>query len=155
MMYRIKIQEGKEHPKDANGKWAFPSKFEGGNPNRGRKYTKTSRFMCEMTVPLHCMGEIVSMDSLFCVKVGILHLHENGVYGQSLIKRQNYWPKGFPGAQINSYMGGKPLGFVKTLRQDMGGVLLNINCTIDERFVTKLMSTHRLLNEVPNHSAYR
>ena len=29
VMYRIKIQEGKDCPKDANGKWAFPSKFEG------------------------------------------------------------------------------------------------------------------------------
>ena len=28
-MYRIKIQEGKDLPKDANGKWAFPSNFEG------------------------------------------------------------------------------------------------------------------------------
>ena len=78
--------------------------------------------MCEMTVPLHGMGKIVSMDSGFCVTVGILHLHEHGVYGQSLIKKGKYWSKGCPWAQIESYMEGKPLGFVKTLRQDMGGV---------------------------------
>ena len=30
VMYRIKIQEGKDCPKYANGKWAFSSKFEGG-----------------------------------------------------------------------------------------------------------------------------
>ena len=29
VMYRIKTQEGKDRPKDANGNWAFPSKFEG------------------------------------------------------------------------------------------------------------------------------
>ena len=155
MMYRIKIQEGKDRPKYANGKWAFPSKFEGENPNTGRKYTKTSSLMCEMTVPLHGTGKIVSMDSGFCVTVGILHLHEHGVYGQSLIKKRKYWPKGCPGAQIDSYMEGKPLGFVKTLRQDMGGVPFNIHCTRDDRFVTKLMSTHGLLNEVPDNSTYR
>ena len=27
VMYRIKIQEGKNRPKDANGKWELPSKF--------------------------------------------------------------------------------------------------------------------------------
>ena len=37
VMYSTKIQEGKDCPKDANGKWAFPSKFEGENPNTERK----------------------------------------------------------------------------------------------------------------------
>ena len=94
VMYWIKIQEGKDLPKYANGKWAFSSNFEGENTNTGRKYTKTSRLMCERTVPLHIMGKIVSMDSGFCVTVGILHLHEHGVYGKSLINKRKYWPKG-------------------------------------------------------------
>ena len=77
--------------------------------------------MCEMTVPLHDMGKKISMDGGFCVTVEILHLQEHGVYGKSIIKKQKYWPKGCPGAQIDSYMEGKPLVFVKTLRHDMGG----------------------------------
>ena len=51
-------------------------------------------------------------------------------------------------------MEGKPLGFVKTLRQDMGGVPFNIHYTRDDRFSTELMSTHRLLNELPDHYTY-
>ena len=82
----------------------------------GRKYTKTSILMYDMTVPLHGTGGIMSVYSEFCVTVGILHLHEHGVYGQSLIKKRKSWPKGCPGAQIDSYMEGKPLGFVETLR---------------------------------------
>ena len=35
--YRIKIKEEKDRPKYANGKWAFPSKFEGEILNMGRK----------------------------------------------------------------------------------------------------------------------
>ena len=58
MMYRIKIQDGKDRPKYANGKWAFPSKFEGENLNTGRKYTNTSSLMCDMTVPLHGTGKL-------------------------------------------------------------------------------------------------
>ena len=56
VMYQIKIQEGKDLPKDSNVKWGFPSKFEEENPNTGRNYTKTSIFMGEITVPLHGMG---------------------------------------------------------------------------------------------------
>ena len=55
-MLRIKIHEGRNCPEDENGKWAFPSNFEGENPNMGRKYTKTYSLMCEMTVPLHGTG---------------------------------------------------------------------------------------------------
>ena len=103
VMYLIKIKEGKDRLKDANGKWAFPSEFEGENTNTGRKCNKNSIFMCDMTVPLYGAGKIVSTESGFCVTLGIIHLHEHGVYGQSLIKKRKYWPKGCPGAQIDSY----------------------------------------------------
>ena len=72
--------------------------FEGENPNMGRKYTKTYSLICEMTVPFHGTGKIVSMKSGFCVTVGILHLHKHGVYWQLLVKKRKYWPKGCPGA---------------------------------------------------------
>ena len=58
VMYRIKIQKWKDRPKDANGKWDFTSKYEGENPNMGRKYTKNSSFMCEMEVPIHGTGKL-------------------------------------------------------------------------------------------------
>ena len=155
VMWRIKLQEGKDRPKDATGSWAFPSKFEGKNPATDRKYTKTSSLMCEMTEPIHGTGKVVSMDSGFCVTAGILHMHDHGVYGQSLIKKRKYWPKGVPGDQIDKYFEGKPLGFVKTLRQDMEGIPFNVHCTRDDRYVTKLMSTHGLNTEVPTHTTWR
>ena len=51
----------------------------------------------------------------------------------------------------NEDMKGKPLGFVKTLRQEMDGVPFNVQCTKDDRFVTKLMSTHGLIGKVADH----
>ena len=98
----------------------YPQSLREKNPNTGRKYTKTSRLMCETTVPLHGTGKIDSMDSVFCVIVVILHLHEHGVCGQLIIKKQTYWPKGWPRAKIESYMEGNPLGLVRNLSQDMG-----------------------------------
>ena len=53
----------------------------------GRKYTNTSGLMCDITVPIHGTGEIVSMESRFFVIVVILHLHEHGVYRKLLIKK--------------------------------------------------------------------
>jgi len=84
------LQEGKDCPKNATEKWAFPSEFEGKDINTGRKYTKTYTLMYKMTVPIHGTGKVVSMDRGFCVTGGILHLHDLGVYGQALIKKRKY-----------------------------------------------------------------
>ena len=37
----------------------------------------------------------------------------------------------------------------------MVGVPFNIHCTRDDKFVTKMVSNHGLLNKVPDHSTYR
>ena len=95
-MWRVKIQEGKDHPKKPDGSWAFPSKFPG--------YSKTATLMIEMTKPVYHTGKVVSMDSGFCVSVGIIAMHNFGVYGQSLIKKRRYWPKNVPGDAFDLYL---------------------------------------------------
>ena len=57
---------------------------------------KTATLMLEMTKPVHHTGKVISMDSGFCVSVGIIAMHNFGVYGQSLIKKRRYWPKKVP-----------------------------------------------------------
>jgi hypothetical protein len=59
---------------------AFPSKYE--------SYSKTAKLMPEMTKNIHGTGKIESMDCGFCVTVGILALHDHGVYGQSLVNKR-------------------------------------------------------------------
>jgi hypothetical protein len=89
IMWRVKLQEGKDRPKLANGKPAFPSEFE--------QHSKTAKLMLEMTKPIHGTGKVVSMDSGFCVTAGILAMHDVGIYGQALIKKRGrYWPKHVP-----------------------------------------------------------
>ena len=58
--------------------------------------------MLEMTKPIHHTGKIVSMDSGFCVSVGIIAMHDYDVYGQSLIKKRRYWTNNVPGDAIDS-----------------------------------------------------
>ena len=59
IMWRVKLQEGKDHPKKPDGSWAFPSEFP--------SYSKTATFMLDMTKPVQHTGKIVSMDSGFYV----------------------------------------------------------------------------------------
>ncbi len=97
IMWRVKLQEGKDRPKDANGHPRFPSQYE--------NHSKTAALMLEMTKPIHNTGKVVTMDSGFCVTVGILALHDAGVFGQALIKKRGrFWPKHVPGNQIDEFM---------------------------------------------------
>ena len=149
IMWKVKLQEGKDRPKKPDGTWAFPSEFE----EKGLSVTAT--LMCELTSPIHHTGKVVTFDSGFCVKVGIEALHAQGVYGQALIKKKRYWPRGVPGDHIDEHFRNKAIGYAETLRQVFNGKQFLIHCTKEEKYVTKLMSTHGLLNEVSNHATYR
>ena len=59
-----------------------------------------------------------------------------------------------PGRQIDEYFNDKPIGFSKTLKQEIDGKQFLIHCTKEDKYVTKLMSTHGLMNEVPTHKTY-
>ena len=78
-MWRVKLQEEKYRPKNPDGSWSFPSEFPG--------YSKTATVMLEMTKTIHHTYKVVSMDSGFCVSVGIIAMHNFGVYGQYLINK--------------------------------------------------------------------
>ena len=149
IMWRVKLQEGKDRPKDTQRNWAFPSEFES-------RYFKTASLMLEMTVPIHNTGKVVTMDSGFCVTAGILAMHDHGVYGQSLIKKHGrYWPKHVPGDHIDDHFKGKELGYTETYKQEVGGKQFLVHCTKNVRYVTKIMSTHGLINKVADHRTYR
>ena len=95
------------------------------------------------------------MDIGFCILVGIIAMHKFGVYGQSLIKKLSYWPKNVPGDAIDSYFANKELGSTKTFRQVFYGKPFLVHCHKENRYVTKMMSTHGLINEIPTHKTYR
>ncbi len=139
IMWWEKLQEGKDHLKDANNKPCFPT-----------EHTKTSALMLYMTKPIHNTGKVVTMDSGFCVAAGILALHDVGVYGQSLIKKRGrFWPKHVPGQFIDDRMKDK-----ETYKQTIGGKDFLVHCQKDDRYVTKIMSPHGILKQVDDHVTY-
>ncbi len=51
IMWRVKLVEGKDKPRRANGHFVFPTEFPG--------YGKTTTTMLEMTKPIHGKGRVV------------------------------------------------------------------------------------------------
>ena len=150
IMWRVKIVKGKDRPKKLDGKFAFESEWE-------RRYPKapTVNTLLAMTEPIHRTGKVVTGDSGFCVTKGVLALHDAGVFGQFLIKKRKYWPAGVPGDYIDAHMNAKPLGHTESFVQEMEGKRFFIHCTKDADYVTKIMSTHGVLDEIQDHVTYR
>ena len=112
--------------------------------------------MLEMTRPIHGSGRVVTMDSGFCVTAGILALHDHGVFGQALAKKRGrYWAKGVPGDAINEHFKDKEIGSTETFTQQMDGKELHVHCQKEDKYVTKIMSTHGLITDIADHQAYR
>ena len=149
IMWRVKIVEGKDRPKKADGTWAFPSKWE------QRGFTKTVTLLLEMTEPIHGTGKVVGGDSGFCVTQGVLALDKVGVKAQFLIKKRKYWPKFVPGDYIDQYMMDKPLGHSETFVQVIDGITFYIHCTRDADYITNFMSMHGILVEIQDHITWR
>ena len=64
----------------------------------------TAALICKLITPIHHTGKVVTFDGGLCVKVGIEALYVHGVYGQVLIKKKRYWPRGVPGDHIDQEM---------------------------------------------------
>ena len=111
--------------------------------------------MLETTKPVHHTDKVISMDSGFCVSAGIIVMHNSGVYGQSLIKKIRYWPKNFSSDASDSYFANKELGSTKTFRQVFDKKPFLVHCNKDNMYVTKIMSTHGLINKISTHKTYR
>ena len=69
-------------------------------------------WMCET---LYGTGKAVVMESDFFVSRGIVELERKGVYGASMIKKKNYWPKGVPGAAIDIHFEDKGVNHCEIL----------------------------------------
>ncbi len=147
IMWRVKIVEGKDCPNKPDRKFAFESEWE-------RKYPKapTVTTLLEMTEPIHCTGKVVTGGSGFCVTKGVLALHDAGVFGQFFINKRKYWPNGVPGDYNDNYMSSKPLGHTETFVQEIEGKRFFVHCTKDRDYVTKIMSSHGVLDKIQDHA---
>ena len=56
-----------------------------------------------MTKPISGTGELVILDSGFCVLKAIIELRKVGVFASAVIKKRKYLPKGIPGDKIKEH----------------------------------------------------
>jgi hypothetical protein len=141
--------EGKDWPRKPDRTFSFPSKWE------QKGFSNTVELLLDTTEPIHHTGKVVMGNSSFCVALGVAALHQQGVHGQFLIKKRRSWPKHVPGDFINQYMMAKPFGTTETFVQELGGLHFFVHCTCDADYVTKIMSTHGVLEEIQDHPTWR
>ena len=73
---------------------------------------KTVSLMLIMCRYIFGSGEVVVLDSLFCVAKGITELEAKGVHVASLVNNRRYWPKWVPGDLIDNHFEYKEVGDV-------------------------------------------
>jgi len=137
IMFRIKLVEGKDRPKKADGSWAFPSEYD--------RLTKTVKTMVEMTKPLHGTGKVVVGDAGFSVRNGIIACHKKGLNFEAYAKKRH----------IDQHFQDAPLGHCETLVQMFDDTRFLVHCCRDADWVSKIMSTHGMLDEIQDHPTYR
>jgi hypothetical protein len=82
-------------------------------------------------------------------------LQQFGIHRQFLIKKRKYWPKHVPGNYIDEYMATKLLSHMETFVQVIEGKRFLVHCTKDQDYVTKIMSTHGVLDKIQDHETWR
>ena len=95
--------------------------------------------LCE---PMFHTGNVVILDSGFCVLKAIALLKKRGVYASALIKKRRYWPKGVPGDAINQHFKELEVGTADSLKCEVEEENLDIFCFKDPDYVMKLMSSY-------------
>jgi hypothetical protein len=146
IMWRVKLVEGKDWPKRANGEFVFQLEFRG--------LGKTTTTMLEMTKPIHGKGKIVVGDSGFCVREGVVECHKRGVWFQAYVKKQGSWPRRVPEAAIDLYFDDMELGHCLTLIAEHNNIPFFLHCCRDSMYVSKIMSMHGMLETVQDHPTY-
>ncbi len=120
-----------------------------------QNHSKTAALMLEMTKPIHNTGKVVTIDSGFCVTVGVLALCDAGVFGQALIKKRGlFWPMHVPSNQINEFINDNPLGDSTILKKCIDGKNFFVHCQKDDCYVTEDMSSHGLIQPVDDFVTY-
>ena len=87
------------------------------------------------------------MDSDFCVSRDIVELGRKGVYGSSLIKNKNYWPKSVPGAVIDAHFEYKGVNHCEMLEASIDGLPFQVMCMKEPNYLMKIMCKWMTLDD--------
>jgi Transposase IS4 len=127
IMYAIELVKVKDRPQQL-----APEKFS--------EHGKTVGLLLRLTESIHHSGQVVIMDSGFCVLLALVKLASFGVYSSAVIKKRRYWPKYIDGGEIDSHFDLKEVGQTDSLPGMLDGTNFKVFCMKEEDYVMKLMA---------------
>ena len=96
ILWQMELVEGKESPSEIIPKYN----------NQG----KTVGLLLHVLESIFTRGNVVILDSGYCVLKGIVELKKHGAYASTLIKKWKYWPKYIKGNAIRDCFNNKNVG---------------------------------------------
>ena len=92
--------------------------------------------------PIFARGNVIILESGFCVLKGIVELKKRGVYASALIKKRKYWPKYIKGDAIRQHFDEKAVGDCDSWNGKMEEVPFHVYAMKEPDYVMSLMSTY-------------
>ena len=92
--------------------------------------------------PIFARGNVVILDSGFCMLKGIVELKKCGVYASALIEKWKYWPKYIKGNAIRDHFNKKNVGDCDSWKLNMEEVLFHVYSMKEPDYMMSLMSTN-------------
>ena len=103
---------------------------------------KTVGLLLRVLEPIFTRGNVVILDSGFCVLKGIVELKKHGVYSSTLIKKRKYWPKYIKGDAIRDHFTDKNVGDCDSWKGSMEEVPFHVYAMKEPDYIMSLMSTY-------------
>ena len=128
ILWQMELVEGKDSPSEIIPKYN----------NQG----KTVGLLLRVLEPIFTGGNVVILDSGFCVLKGIVELKKHGVYASALIKKRKYWPKYIKGGAIRDNFKDKNVGDCNSWKGSMEEVPFHVYAMKEPDYVMSLMSTY-------------
>ena len=128
ILWQMELVEGTDSPSE------IIPKFN----NQG----KTVGLLLHVLEPIFARGNVVILDSGFCVLKGIVELKKHGVYTSTLIKKRKYWPKYIKGDAIKQHFNEKAVGDCDSWKGKMEEVPFHVYSMKEPDYVMSLMSTY-------------
>jgi Transposase IS4 len=143
VMFFVELVEGKDRPT------ALPEKeFEEENG-------KTGELLLHLTKPLWGTGNVVVLDSGFCVLQPLIEIRKKGVFAAAVVKKRRYWPKHIDGKRIKEHFEDKEIGEVDAIQGKMHGHVLHVMRMKEAPYVMTMMTTYGTLERTGKETKRR
>ena len=120
---------------------------------------KTIGLLVRMTRPIWFKGDVLVLDSGFCVLEGLIELRKRGVFAAAVIKKRRYWPKWILGDHINRHFLEKKVSEVDCWRgffpSDNQQIPFSIICMKEPNYVMMMMTTYGTNQEIEDGKTER